>query len=79
MGHLAWLALTTSEQHAVTLRGFLVGAVMEVSYLLLWFRFYYVSYLRRGGKKYAQHKADNSGSVKEKAINNDGVKGIKVD
>lgn len=59
MGHLAWLALTTSEQYVVTLRGFLVGAVMEISYLLLWFRFYYVSYLQRGGQKYVQHKRLN--------------------
>ncbi|KAH7699657.1 fatty acid elongation protein 3, partial [Aphelenchoides avenae] len=56
MGHLAWIALTTSEEYAVTLRGFLIGAVMEISYLLLWLRFYYVSYLQRGGKKYVQHK-----------------------
>lgn len=56
MAHLAWLVFTTNGQYAVTLRGYAVGAFMELTYLLLWFRFYYISYMKQGGKKYVQHK-----------------------
>jgi elongation of very long chain fatty acids protein 6 len=56
MAHLAWLVFTTNGQYAVTLKGFAIGAFMEVTYLLLWFRFYHISYIAKGGKKYVQHK-----------------------
>lgn len=56
MGHLLYLMCTINKQYAVTTRGFAIGAFMEISYLLLWFRFYYISYIAGGGKKYVQHK-----------------------
>ncbi|VDK76676.1 unnamed protein product [Litomosoides sigmodontis] len=56
MVHLAVLALTTTNDYAVTLRGFALGTLMEVTYLMLWIRFYYVSYYANGGKKYNDHK-----------------------
>lgn len=56
MIHLAILALTTTNNYAVTLRGFALGTLMEVTYLVLWIRFYYVSYYANGGKKYIEHK-----------------------
>lgn len=56
MIHLAFLVLTTSNTYDVTLKGYVVGAVMEVSYIVLWLRFYYVSYYANGGKKYVEHK-----------------------
>lgn len=56
MVHLAILALTTTNDYAVTLRGFALGTLMEVTYLVLWIRFYYVSYYANGGKKYNEHK-----------------------
>lgn len=56
MEHLLWLAYTTSKSYAVTARGFIIGQVMETTYLLLWFRFYYISYMASGGKKYVQYK-----------------------
>jgi elongation of very long chain fatty acids protein 6 len=55
MAHLALLVLVTNGQYDVTFRGFFVGAVMEVSYLLLWFRFYHYSYIAKGGQKYAKY------------------------
>lgn len=62
MGHLWYLATTTSGKYAVTFKGFTIGAIMEVTYLLLWFRFYYISYISGGGKKYliAQQTAKKS-------------------
>uniref|UniRef100_A0A1I8EQ07 Elongation of very long chain fatty acids protein n=2 Tax=Wuchereria bancrofti TaxID=6293 RepID=A0A1I8EQ07_WUCBA len=56
MIHLAILALTTTNNYAVTLRGFALGTLMEVTYLVLWIRFYYISYYANGGKKYIEHK-----------------------
>uniref|UniRef100_A0AC34RJ24 Elongation of very long chain fatty acids protein n=1 Tax=Panagrolaimus sp. JU765 TaxID=591449 RepID=A0AC34RJ24_9BILA len=56
MIHLAILSLTTNEKYDVTFRGFAIGAFMESTYLLLWFRFYYISYLASGGKKYHQYQ-----------------------
>uniref|UniRef100_A0A915CL15 Elongation of very long chain fatty acids protein n=1 Tax=Ditylenchus dipsaci TaxID=166011 RepID=A0A915CL15_9BILA len=55
MGHLLYLCATTNKTYAVTVKGFAVGTIMEVSYLLLWFHFYYVSYIGGGGKKYLAH------------------------
>jgi len=55
MAHLAWLVMTTDEKYAVTFKGFFVGAFMEVTYLLLWFRFYHYSYIAKGGQKYAKY------------------------
>ncbi|KAI1705814.1 GNS1/SUR4 family domain-containing protein [Ditylenchus destructor] len=55
MGHVLVLWSTTNDTYAVSFRGFLIGAIMEVSYLLLWFRFYYISYIAGGGKKYLAH------------------------
>jgi hypothetical protein len=55
---------TTTKAYAVTFRGFAIGAFMEVTYLLLWFRFYYISYIGGGGKKYLAHKGAKNGSVK---------------
>jgi len=57
MAHLAFLCFTQPQrQFAVTLKGFMVGAIMEVTYLVLWFRFFYISYIGAGGKKFQQHK-----------------------
>lgn len=56
MGHTLYLLSTTQDSYAVTARGFSIGAFMEVSYLLLWFRFYYISYIGGGGKKYLAAK-----------------------
>jgi len=57
MAHLAWLVWTQPNRHfAVTFKGFAIGTFMEFTYLLLWFRFYNISYLSKGGKKYLQHE-----------------------
>jgi len=58
MGRVLYLLSTTEDTYAVTTRGFAIGAFMEITYLLLWFRFYYISYIGGGGKKYlaAQQK-----------------------
>lgn len=56
MIHLGILALTTNNTYDVTLKGYMIGAVMEITYLILWIRFYYVSYYANGGKKYIEHK-----------------------
>uniref|UniRef100_A0A183BP92 Elongation of very long chain fatty acids protein n=1 Tax=Globodera pallida TaxID=36090 RepID=A0A183BP92_GLOPA len=69
MGHLLYLMATTSRKYAVTGRGFAVGAFMEVSYLLLWFRFFYISYIAGGGKKYAAHQ--NAMSTKNGSAKNE--------
>lgn len=52
MAHVWYLVNTTNIKYAVTFKGFAIGAFMEVTYLLLWFRFYYISYIGGGGKKY---------------------------
>jgi len=68
MGHLLYLLSTTTEKYAVTLYGYAIGAFMELTYLLLWFRFYFVSYIRGGGKKYLaaskSHGVKNGSAVK---------------
>jgi elongation of very long chain fatty acids protein 6 len=66
MGHLLVLLATTSNDYAVTFRGFTIGAIMEVTYLMLWFRFYYISYIGGGGKKYlaAKNTGAKNGAVK---------------
>jgi len=64
MGHLLVLLSTTSRSYAVTFRGYAVGAFMELTYLLLWFRFYYISYIAGGGKKYNAAKTTKNGGVK---------------
>ncbi|CAD5226659.1 unnamed protein product [Bursaphelenchus xylophilus] len=56
MALTAYSAWVVGDKVAVTPYGFFVGAFMEVTYLLLWFQFYYVSYIRTGGKKYVQHQ-----------------------
>jgi len=58
MGALQYEVLTskTNRSYAVTFKGFAIGAFMEVTYLMLWFRFYYISYIGGGGKKYLTHK-----------------------
>jgi len=56
MGHLLVLMCSTKDPYAVTFRGYAIGAFMEMTYLALWFRFYYISYIGGGGKKYLAHK-----------------------
>jgi len=56
MIHVALLAFAGNSQLAVTFRGWAIGGFMEFTYLLLWFRFYYLSYMKSGGKKYAQYE-----------------------
>lgn len=56
MAHLAYLVVIVGNQCDVTLKSYLWGAVMEVTYLILWFRFYYKSYISDGGNKYRQHQ-----------------------
>jgi len=70
MGHLLYLCSTTHRPYAVTFKGYAIGAFMEVSYLLLWFRFYYISYIAGGGKKYLAHKPTEG----KAAAKNGGVK-----
>lgn len=55
MGHLLILTGTNKHNYDVTIKGFAIGAFMEITYLLLWFRFYFISYIGDGGKKYRQH------------------------
>lgn len=62
MAHTALLAWGQGQKVAVTGYGFAVGAFMELTYLLLWFRFYHISYYRTGGKKYLQHQDKQSKS-----------------
>uniref|UniRef100_A0A915CMR2 Elongation of very long chain fatty acids protein n=1 Tax=Ditylenchus dipsaci TaxID=166011 RepID=A0A915CMR2_9BILA len=69
MGHLLYLCATTNKTYAVSAKGFAIGAFMEVSYLLLWFRFYYISYIGGGGKKYLAHV--KPGAAKNGAIKTD--------
>ncbi|VDO66145.1 unnamed protein product [Heligmosomoides polygyrus] len=56
--HVGFLAVTSaSEKHsyAVSFRGWSIGVFMLVTYLMLWIRFYYISYYSKGGKKYVAH------------------------
>jgi len=66
MGHLLVLLATTNKSYAVTFKGFTIGAIMEVTYLLLWFRFYYISYIGGGGKKYLAHTTPNAAAKNAK-------------
>uniref|UniRef100_A0A915BI67 Elongation of very long chain fatty acids protein n=1 Tax=Parascaris univalens TaxID=6257 RepID=A0A915BI67_PARUN len=64
MVYLAILCLTTNANYDVTLKAFLLGAFMEVTYTMLWFQFYYVSYIANGGKKYKDHqKAEKKNKI----------------
>ncbi|KHN79186.1 Putative fatty acid elongation protein 3 [Toxocara canis] len=56
MAYLAILCMTTNANYDVTLKAFLLGAFMEITYTMLWVQFYYVSYIDNGGKKYKDHQ-----------------------
>uniref|UniRef100_A0A914UXE6 Elongation of very long chain fatty acids protein n=1 Tax=Plectus sambesii TaxID=2011161 RepID=A0A914UXE6_9BILA len=56
MIHLAYITLVQGRQCDVTLKSYLVGAFMELAYLFLFSRFYYISYIAGGGKKFVNHK-----------------------
>ncbi|CAK5064708.1 unnamed protein product [Meloidogyne enterolobii] len=59
MGHLLWLCYSNTNK--------VYAAFMEVTYILLWFRFYYISYIANGGKKYTQHRiATQNGKIQQK-------------
>jgi len=73
MGHLLVLMSNTTDKYAVTFRGFAIGAFMELSYLILWFRFYYISYIRGGGKKYVAASGKGSPAMKN------GTSALKTD
>ncbi|VDK58281.1 unnamed protein product [Anisakis simplex] len=57
MAYLAvlWYSAKGSTRYDVTPYAFALGVFMEVTYTILWFRFYYVSYIANGGKKYKEH------------------------
>jgi len=72
MGHLLVLMMNNpSNKYAVTYKGFTIGAVMELSYLMLWFRFYYISYIRGGGKKYVAHKGSDKTATNGTSLKTD--------
>jgi hypothetical protein len=72
MGHLLVLMMNNpSNKYAVTYKGFAIGAVMELSYLMLWFRFYYISYIRGGGKKYVAHKGSDKNATNGTSLKTD--------
>ncbi|KAK6024341.1 hypothetical protein OSTOST_09853 [Ostertagia ostertagi] len=59
--HVGFLAVTSGgdASYAVSFRGWSIGVFMLVTYLMLWIRFYNISYYSKGGKKYVSHvKAD---------------------
>ncbi len=56
MAHLAYVVVVNGRECDVTLKSYLRGAAMEITYLILWFRFYYKSYIAGGGHKYRQHQ-----------------------
>lgn len=63
---IAWMThagfmLAAGQKVAATSYGLFIGQFMMWTYLLLWMRFYYVSYFRSGGKKYQQHKEKTNG------------------
>ncbi|KAI6175469.1 Elongation of very long chain fatty acids protein [Aphelenchoides bicaudatus] len=60
---IAWMThagfmLSAGQKVAATAYGLFIGQFMMWTYLILWMRFYYVSYFRSGGKKYQQHKSN---------------------
>jgi elongation of very long chain fatty acids protein 6 len=55
MSH-AGLMLANGQKVAATPWGLFIGQFMMWTYLVLWLRFYYVSYYGKGGKKYQQAK-----------------------
>lgn len=56
MAHLTILYHTTTQNLAFTFRGIIISSFMLITYLFLWLRFYNISYLQAGGKKYVQHQ-----------------------
>uniref|UniRef100_A0AC34FL87 Elongation of very long chain fatty acids protein n=1 Tax=Panagrolaimus sp. ES5 TaxID=591445 RepID=A0AC34FL87_9BILA len=56
MVHLTVLYYTTTQHLAFTFRGISIAAFMLSTYFVLWLRFYNISYLQAGGKKYVQHQ-----------------------
>ncbi|KAI6206689.1 Elongation of very long chain fatty acids protein [Aphelenchoides besseyi] len=57
MTHAGFL-LQTNQKVAATSYGLFIGQFMMWTYLVLWLRFYYVSYFKTGGKKFVQHKTN---------------------
>lgn len=60
MTHAGFM-LAAGQKVAATSYGLFIGQFMMWTYLVLWLRFYYVSYFRSGGKKYQQHKEKANG------------------
>uniref|UniRef100_A0A914Y1A1 Elongation of very long chain fatty acids protein n=1 Tax=Panagrolaimus superbus TaxID=310955 RepID=A0A914Y1A1_9BILA len=56
MAHLTVLHYTTTQHLAFTFRGIAIASFMLSTYFVLWLRFYNISYLQAGGKKYVQHQ-----------------------
>lgn len=65
MLHLTILYHTTNQNLAFTFRGIVIAAFMLSTYFVLWMRFYNVSYLQAGGKKYVQHQEKVKDGKKE--------------
>ncbi|XGW31217.1 hypothetical protein V3C99_009852, partial [Haemonchus contortus] len=65
--HVGYLAVTSSGKtsYAVTFRGWAIGVFMLVTYLMLWIRFYNISYYSKGGKKYVAQKKTGVADKKE--------------
>ncbi|VDO57447.1 unnamed protein product [Haemonchus placei] len=65
--HVGYLAVTSSGKtsYAVTFRGWAIGVFMLVTYLMLWIRFYNISYYSKGGKKYVAQKKTGGADKKE--------------
>jgi hypothetical protein len=61
----AQIKMQSGEKVAATPYGLFIGQWTMWTYLVLWLRFYYISYYGNGGKKYVQHQEVNkAASVK---------------
>jgi hypothetical protein len=54
MTHAGFM-LSSGQRVAATSYGLFIGQFMMWTYLVLWLRFYYVSYFKSGGRKFQQH------------------------
>lgn len=64
--HLIWIWLTTSEPLAFTVYGLFSSMFTINTLLVMWFRFYYISYYRIGfgtTNKYEKHKLSVASKV----------------
>jgi hypothetical protein len=52
----AQLKMQSGEKVAATPYGLFIGQFTMWTYMVLWLRFYYISYYAKGGKKYVRHQ-----------------------